>query len=112
MSKGAPAAGQSAHSYILYRNSTLGETLKDSLQEMVDSDQIDSDTALKILHEFDRCVNRALREDVDSKVTLSGGLHTYRLCDNVWTMYIENALVRMDLEAIHCDMLKIVACDR
>jgi hypothetical protein len=55
MSRGASSSAlTSSHSYVLYRSSTLGETLKDSLQEMVDLDRIDSETALKILQEFDR----------------------------------------------------------
>lgn len=55
MSRSASSAATGpAPSFTLYRNTTIGETLKDSLQELVDLDRIDADTALRILQEFDR----------------------------------------------------------
>ena len=41
---------------------------------------------------------------------LQAKLHTYRFCDNVWTLIMENAEFK-DSDQIEADKVKIVACD-
>ena len=47
-------------SYQLYRNTTLGNTLQESLDELISLNQISPALALKVLLQFDKAINNAL----------------------------------------------------
>jgi len=99
-------------SYQLYRNTTLGHTLQESLDEMVQYQQIPPSLAIKTLLQFDRSMNNALAARVKSRLTFkSGKLHTYRFCDNVWTFLLNDVEFREVHELCKVDKIKIVACD-
>jgi transcription initiation factor TFIIA small subunit len=70
--------------YELYRRSTLGMTLTDALDEMVTNGELTPSIAMKVLAQYDKCMNEAL-SSVKTKTTFKGNLDTYRFCDNVWT---------------------------
>ncbi|GIY75587.1 transcription initiation factor IIA subunit 2 [Caerostris extrusa] len=82
-------------SYQLYRNTTLGHTLQESLDELIQCGQITHQLALKVLLQFDK----------------AGHLETYRFCDNVWTFVLKDVEFREVQELIRVDKVKIVACD-
>lgn len=93
-------------SYQLYRNTTLGNTLQESLDELISYGNITPQLALKgkskvafdillylqfilicisVLLQFDKSINGALSSKVKSRITFKAGkLNTYRFCDNVW----------------------------
>lgn len=53
-----------------------------------------------------------LREDIKTRLSLKGHLHTYRCCDDVWTFIVKDVQFKMDSgEAVHADRIKIVACN-
>jgi len=54
--------------YELYRRSTLGMTLTDSLDEMVTNGKLTPTVAMKVLAQFDKCMNEALK-NVKTKTT-------------------------------------------
>eukprot|EP00033_Pygsuia_biforma_P001372 GCRY01001553.1.p1 GENE.GCRY01001553.1~~GCRY01001553.1.p1 ORF type:complete len:112 (+),score=8.15 GCRY01001553.1:152-487(+) len=97
--------------YELYRNSTLGVSLTDALDEMIQNEMIPADLALKVLLQFDKSINEALATSVKTKATLKGHLNTYRGCDNVWTFILQNCTFRCEGETVNVDWVKIVACD-
>lgn len=44
-------------------------------------------------------------------VTLQGHLHTYRLCDDVWTFIVKNPSFKMESnEMVSAPRIKIIAC--
>ncbi|KAK6166830.1 hypothetical protein SNE40_023444 [Patella caerulea] len=100
-------------SYQLYRNTTLGHTLQESLDELIRLGQISPNLALQVLLQFDKAVNNALANRVKSKISFKGKLNTYRFCDNVWTFVLNNVEFRelpvQELTTV--DKVKIVACD-
>ncbi|XP_076439313.1 transcription initiation factor IIA subunit 2-like [Babylonia areolata] len=100
-------------SYQLYRNTTLGHTLQESLDELIQMGQISPQLALKVLLQFDKAINTALSQRVKSKVTFKGKLNTYRFCDNVWTFVLNNVEFREApaAELATVEKVKIVACD-
>lgn len=98
-------------SYQLYRNTTLGHTLQESLDELIQCGQITPDLALKVLLQFDKAINSALSSRVNKRVTFKAKLNTYRFCDNVWTFVLTDAEFREGAEQIRVDKVKIVACD-
>ncbi|KAJ9067568.1 Transcription initiation factor IIA subunit 2 [Entomophthora muscae] len=82
--------------YELYRSSTLGMALTDSLDELITSGQINPQLAMKVLTQFDKSVTEALGAQVKSRASFKGHLHTYRFCDDVWTFIIENPTFRFE----------------
>ncbi|XP_064645180.1 transcription initiation factor IIA subunit 2-like [Lineus longissimus] len=98
-------------SYQLYRNTTLGHTLQESLDELIQCSQITPQLALKVLLQFDKAINNALATRVKNRVNFRGKLNTYRFCDNVWTFVLEDVEFRDVQEMAHVDKVKIVACD-
>eukprot|EP01112_Ceratiomyxa_fruticulosa_P018731 TRINITY_DN603_c0_g2_i1.p1 TRINITY_DN603_c0_g2~~TRINITY_DN603_c0_g2_i1.p1 ORF type:complete len:115 (-),score=18.32 TRINITY_DN603_c0_g2_i1:208-552(-) len=97
--------------YELYRKSSIGVALSDTLDELVNNGQLSAQMALHILPVFDKVMNEALATKVKTKANVKGHLHTYRFCDNVWTFILENAQFKIDTETFTLDKVKIVACD-
>nr|CAD7202535.1 unnamed protein product [Timema douglasi]CAD7415392.1 unnamed protein product [Timema poppensis] len=119
-------------SYQLYRNTTLGNTLQESLDDLIQVynisliidvflnfvfihlqyGQITPQLAIKVLLQFDKSVNTALANRVKSRLTFKAGkLNTYRFCDNVWTFMLNDVEFREVQEVAKVDKVKIVACD-
>jgi len=98
-------------SYQLYRNTTLGHTLQESLDELIQLGQITPQLALKVLLQFDKSINSALSNRVKNKISFKGHLNTYRFCDNVWTFVLTNVEFKDNTETVTVDKVKIVACD-
>ncbi|CAD7091249.1 unnamed protein product [Hermetia illucens] len=99
-------------SYQLYRNTTLGNTLQESLDELIQYGQITPQLAFKVLLQFDKCINSALSQRVKARVTFKANkLNTYRFCDNVWTLMLNDVEFREVHEFAKVDKVKIVACD-
>nr|BAE38203.1 unnamed protein product [Mus musculus] len=97
--------------YQLYRNTTLGNSLQESLDELIQSQQITPQLALQVLLQFDKAINSALAHRVRNRVNFRGSLNTYRFCDNVWTFVLNDVEFREVTELIKVDKVKIVACD-
>lgn len=98
-------------SYQLYRNTTLGHTLQESLDELIQMGQISPQLALKVLLQFDKAINNALSTRAKNRISFKGHLNTYRFCDNVWTFVLNNVDFRDVQELVTVDKVKIVACD-
>ena len=98
-------------SYQLYRNTTLGHTLQESLDELIQCGQITPQLALKVLLQFDKAINQALANRVKNRINFKGKLNTYRFCDNVWTFVLNDVEFREMQEVTQVDKVKIVACD-
>jgi transcription initiation factor TFIIA small subunit len=54
--------------YELYRRSTLGVTLTEALDELIQSGHISPQLAMKILTQFDKSMAEALGENVRTRV--------------------------------------------
>jgi len=97
--------------YQLYRNTTLGNTLQESLDELIQCGQITPQLALKVLLQFDKAINTALANRVKNRLMFKGKLNTYRFCDNVWTFVLNDVEFREMQDAVLVEKVKIVACD-
>ena len=94
--------------YQLYRNTTSGNSLQESLDELIQSQQITHQLALQVLLQ---AINAALAQRVRNRVNFRGSLNTYRFCDNVWTFVLNDVEFREVTELIKVDNVKIVACN-
>uniref|UniRef100_A0AAZ3RDG3 Transcription initiation factor IIA subunit 2 n=1 Tax=Oncorhynchus tshawytscha TaxID=74940 RepID=A0AAZ3RDG3_ONCTS len=97
--------------YQLYRNTTLGNSLQESLDELIQTQQITPQLALQVLLQFDKAINTALANRVRNRVNFKGSLNTYRFCDNVWTFVLNDVEFREVTDLVKVDKVKIVACD-
>lgn len=99
-------------SYQLYRNTTLGHTLQEALDELMQMQMLSPQLALRVLTQFDRSINSALNTRVKTKLNFKADkLNTYRFCDNVWTFMLNDVEFREVTEIGRIDRVKIVACD-
>ncbi|KAM7520859.1 hypothetical protein LguiB_019821 [Lonicera macranthoides] len=124
--------------FELYRRSTIGMCLTETLDEMVSNGILSPELAIQVLVQFDKSMTEALESQVKSKVSikdqgngevlaamrykvaevtegkvkfLKGHLHTYRFCDNVWTFILQDAHFKSDEIQETVGRVKIVACD-
>ncbi|XAR52738.1 hypothetical protein NMG60_11020959 [Bertholletia excelsa] len=97
--------------FELYRRSTIGMCLTETLDEMVSAGVLSPELAIQVLVQFDKSMTEALDSQVKSKVSIKGHLHTYRFCDNVWTFILHNATFKIDDSPENVGSVKIVACD-
>ncbi|CAL8094975.1 unnamed protein product [Calicophoron daubneyi] len=92
----------------MYRRTTLGNTLQEALDEMVEHKLLPSKTAIK---KFDQCISVALAKRVKNRLSLRGHLNTYRFCDNVWTLVMNDVEIKDSSAIMTVDKIKIVACE-
>ncbi|CAN6344947.1 unnamed protein product, partial [Urochloa humidicola] len=97
--------------FELYRRSTIGMCLTETLDEMVSSGTLSPELAIQVLVQFDKSMTDALENQVKSKVNIKGHLHTYRFCDNVWTFILTDASFKNEETTEQVGKVKIVACD-
>merc|ERR1712088_337885 len=103
---------RSVMSYQLYRNTTLGHTLQEALDELMQLQLLSPTLALKVLLQFDKSINTALNTRVKTKLNFKAEkLNTYRFCDNVWTFMLDDVDFKELNELGKIDRVKIVACD-
>lgn len=96
----------------VYRNTTLGRTLQDALDEIISREKLPEHLAFRCLTAFDKSIKNAFMHKIKTMLTFrSAHLKTYRFCDNVWILVFEDTEFRNVQELIKVDKLKIVACD-
>jgi len=97
--------------YEFYRGSSIGMALTDSLDELITSGSITPQLAMKVLQQFDKSLADTMVKQVKNKTTLKGHLHTYRLCDDVWTFIVKDASFKMESnDLVNAPKIKIIAC--
>ncbi|KAK6277708.1 hypothetical protein POUND7_018031 [Theobroma cacao] len=97
--------------FELYRRSTIGMCLTETLDEMVSNGTLSPELAIQVLVQFDKSMTEALESQVKSKVAIKGHLHTYRFCDNVWTFILQDAVFKYEDASETVGRVKIVACN-
>ncbi|KAK6143641.1 hypothetical protein DH2020_023989 [Rehmannia glutinosa] len=98
--------------FELYRRSTIGMCLTETLDQMVSSGILSPEHAIQVLIQFDKVISLYIYVRVRvTLLLLQGHLHTYRFCDNVWTFILQNAQLKSEEGQETVDSVKIVACD-
>ncbi|KAJ6102355.1 Transcription initiation factor IIA subunit 2 [Penicillium sp. IBT 16267x] len=98
--------------YELYRGSSLGLSLTDTLDDLINEGRIEPQLAMKILSTFDKIVTEVLADKVRARLTFKGHLDTYRFCDEVWTFLIKDVSFKLDNQTtVTADRVKIVSCN-
>ncbi|KAL2044383.1 hypothetical protein N7G274_003088 [Stereocaulon virgatum] len=98
--------------YELYRGSSIGMALIDTLDEMVHTGRIEPQTAMKVMTAFDKSITEVLADKVKARMNFKGHLDTYRFCDEVWTFLIKDVNFKLDNQNnVTADKIKIVSCN-
>eukprot|EP01116_Phalansterium_solitarium_P011745 TRINITY_DN27502_c0_g1_i1.p1 TRINITY_DN27502_c0_g1~~TRINITY_DN27502_c0_g1_i1.p1 ORF type:complete len:145 (+),score=30.22 TRINITY_DN27502_c0_g1_i1:159-593(+) len=108
------ATQQQPQSSSIYRQATVGLALQDSLQELLQKGQISEGLVEKILQNFDKAVARAFSTRINNKATFKGTLNTYRYCENVWTMLLDDVAFKLtvsDADTVYVDRVQLTAVD-
>ncbi|XP_050214147.1 transcription initiation factor IIA subunit 2-like [Mercurialis annua] len=97
----------------IYRRSTIGMCLIETLDAMVQSGTLSPDLAIQTLVQFDKSMIGALESQpqVKSKLSVKGHLHTFRLVGGVWTFILQDALLKNGDSQENAGRVKIVAID-
>ncbi|TKA62580.1 Transcription initiation factor IIA subunit 2 [Friedmanniomyces simplex] len=97
--------------YELYRSTSIGQTLADTLDELISSRRIEPQLAMRVMQNFDQNIASVLGEKVKARLSFKGHLDTYRFCDEVWTFIIKDVTFKMEnAYQEKADRVKIVAC--
>ncbi|KAF9901695.1 Transcription initiation factor IIA small chain (TFIIA 13.5 kDa subunit) [Lobosporangium transversale] len=96
--------------YEHYRKSSIGLSLIDSLDELIQSGHINPQLAMRVLAQFDMSIADALSTRVRTRATFKAHLDNYRSLDDVWTFVLSSPTFRYDNESVTADKVKIVAC--
>ena len=108
-----------------FRETTLGSTLTASLDELkVELDAGSSSSSQmsvsdenfrtlkeKVMRAFDEEMSHKLSTMAKNKILVTGDLVTYRHCDNVWQMVLDNVEMKGSEDRMEVDRLKIIACE-
>ncbi|KAK4574634.1 Transcription initiation factor IIA subunit 2 [Recurvomyces mirabilis] len=97
--------------YELYRNTSIGQSLAETLDNLISSRQIEPQLAMRVMATFDQNVAAVLGDKVKARCTFKGHLDTYRFCDEVWTFIIKDVNFKMEQNHLEkAERVKIVAC--
>lgn len=74
-----------------YRVSTLGRELRECLEELVESEDLDEKQTEIIFDHFDKAICNALSNSVKSKAVISGPMHHYVRLSICSVLYLSTA---------------------
>ncbi|KAF1810513.1 transcription initiation factor IIA, gamma subunit [Eremomyces bilateralis CBS 781.70] len=96
--------------YELYRVSSIGTTLADTIDDMITLNKLEPQIAMRLLATFDRVIADVLSSQVKSRMSFKGNLDTYRFCDEVWTFVLKDVKFKMDNQSpLEASRIKIVS---
>ncbi|CAH8498062.1 unnamed protein product [Heterobilharzia americana] len=95
----------------MYRSTTLGTTLREALDEMLAHNLLQPGMDHKVMQKFDQCISNALAKRVKNRLSIRGHLNTYRNCDNVWTLVMNDVEIKDSSAIMTVHKIKIVACE-
>ncbi|WPH04607.1 Hypothetical protein R9X50_00749900 [Acrodontium crateriforme] len=97
--------------YELYRGTSIGLALADTLDDLISSRRIEPQLAMRIMQNFDQSIASVLGEKVKARMSFKAHLDTYRFCDEVWTFVIKDVKFKLDNgQFVEAERVKIVAC--
>ncbi|EOD44897.1 Transcription initiation factor iia gamma chain [Neofusicoccum parvum] len=96
--------------YEIYRKTSIGMALMDTLDELIGTRRMEPQLAIKIMQNFDKALADVISEKVKARMSFKGHLDTYRFCDDVWTFIIKDITFKMDnSQSLTADKIKIVS---
>ncbi|KII60803.1 Transcription initiation factor IIA subunit 2 [Thelohanellus kitauei] len=110
-SKPTEGAEQKASMTQVYRVTTPGTTLQESLKEMIDSQQISPFLATDIMSIFDKTIVNVIENKCRNKIQIKGRIIDYRNCESLWTLMVKDANFKDFTSTKTVAYAKIIAFD-
>ena len=99
-------------SLALYRQSTLGNSLFEVLQELQNEKKISETMLKKKMEVFDKSICDEISKVNKSRATIKATITSFKNCDDIWIFYGKDATVKTDKEQLTSNKLKIITCDK
>ena len=99
-------------SLALYRQSTLGNSLLEVLEELKKEKKISESMLKKTMEVFDKSICDEISKVNKSRGTIKATITSFKNCDDIWIFYGKNVSVTIEKSNITCGKLKIIACDK
>ena len=99
-------------SLALYRQSTLGNSLFEVLQELQNEKKISETMLKKTMEVFDKSICDEISKVNKSRATIKATITSFKNCDDIWIFYGKDATVKTDKENLTSNKLKIITCDK
>ncbi|PNW77147.1 hypothetical protein CHLRE_10g424150v5 [Chlamydomonas reinhardtii] len=107
-------------SFQIYRNTSVGESLMETIEQMAQEEKLTEEIALAVLKQFDTSMSKAIKEFVTGKATMKANMKTYHYYENVWTFSLEKVEFKLNqagngsmngAQSLACDTAKVVVVD-
>ena len=99
-------------SLALYRQSTLGNSLFEVLQELQNEKKISETMLKKTMEVFDKSICDEISKVNKSRATIKATITSFKNCDDIWIFYGKDATIKTDKETLTSNKLKIITCDK
>ena len=99
-------------SLALYRQSTLGNSLLEVLEELKKEKKISESMLKKTMEVFDKSICDEISKVNKSRGTIKATITSFKNCDDIWIFYGKDATVKTDKEQLTSNKLKIITCDK
>ncbi len=100
-------------SLALYRQSSLGNSLQEVLNELQKEKNLSDEMVKKSMEIFDKCICEELSKIQKSKASIKARVTSFRNCDDIWIFYGKEVTIKSEKEReIYSDKLKIITCDK
>ena len=102
----------------IYRYSIIGETLRNTLDELKDNYRINDDLLDKVLEKFDQIANKNICHDINSRekekydltpAHITGIEHEFKFHEGIWSLKLKDVNVRNEWMEMNTSALKVIA---
>ncbi|KAH0612525.1 uncharacterized protein H6S33_008905 [Morchella sextelata] len=90
-----PAIPPGLNPLQIYRQTSLGTSLADSIDTLIQRSAMTEAAANMLMQHFDRAMTARLTTDLKSTISINGKIENYRFCDDIWSFTISDAAVRI-----------------
>ena len=97
--------------YEFYRASSIGDTLMETLDDLVNAHRISSDQALMILHNFDRVIAQVLSTELKATTMIKGKIKHYNQVEEVWTFVLKTATFMTRENGQKMDQVRVLTAE-
>ncbi|PNH03040.1 Transcription initiation factor IIA subunit 2 [Tetrabaena socialis] len=83
-------------SFQIYRNTSVGESLMETIEQLAEEGKLPEEVAMAVLKQFDTSMSEAIKKFVVGKATMKANMKTYHYYENVWTFSLENVEFKLN----------------
>eukprot|EP01023_Acetabularia_acetabulum_P035725 TRINITY_DN33703_c0_g2_i1.p1 TRINITY_DN33703_c0_g2~~TRINITY_DN33703_c0_g2_i1.p1 ORF type:complete len:162 (-),score=11.42 TRINITY_DN33703_c0_g2_i1:613-1077(-) len=106
----------------IYRKTTLGMTLVETIAELIGEDKLpgDGELGIRILTEYDQTISKVFETKIPAKAKITSRLSTYRYIDSMWLFELTEAKIKVNgsgqgsftnVPEMQIDKIKVVCVD-